>query len=327
MQDAQYWPKRHIKAFLRAIPSDDFRIWDLFCDLKSFYSAPRVVNSFRGDDRLHGNIRFLIERAREVASDPRTRRCVGFGIQPEIVHLNTLFFELAAHLAWNPSLKFDEFLLDFCERRYGPESSKAMLDCWRKVVEACYGRDDFGEAHYPAEDVRPLLRPVWATKRAKAVRLLREALEIALKEAPRRAENPLYNRDIVDIARQYISWLFNHHAGRAWLALYDREPEVLRREAEVLRALLRAQARIAGSCPSYRIKPLLDRIREKWGKGLERVVRDAGMIFAMTEWLIDYQGRDFYNSFVTTTGRGSRYGFRTWQRGLSRKGDRWTGRS
>ena len=108
-----------------------------------------------GNTWMHGDMPKLIRQLRDdVWANPRGRNCRGLFIVPEVVHYNTVYFELAADLQWNPTrVTLEGFLDDYCLRRYGADGAPAMRKALDHLVASVYRTKVVGP---PAYTRRPI---------------------------------------------------------------------------------------------------------------------------------------------------------------------------
>ena len=168
-----YWPKDHVKAFLDACPFDMFIVNDIWADhdpvykeLDYFYGKKwgfSVLHSMGGWTTVHGDLGDLIRRVTEVTNDPKAVNCVNYYFNPEIVHHNTVCFDLGAQLAWQPkSVELNSFVDDYLARRYGAVSGPKMRPAWGELLASVYGNYDFTAPRYqplPSLEIPDTLPP------------------------------------------------------------------------------------------------------------------------------------------------------------------------
>jgi alpha-N-acetylglucosaminidase len=321
--DRGYWPLEDVRDFLNAIPNDMFYVCDIWAESNPIYKELNyfhgkkwgfsVLLCFGGDDYLRGNLADLIRRVKEVAADPKAKNCQVLYINPEIIHYNTLYFELAAKLAWNPQVDLEEFLKDYALRRYGKESQENMVRVLLKLADSIYGQLGGEEALYQH---RLYSLPPPSLNREKVIKDLREAIELALREKGKQKDNPLYQHDLVDILRQYITELFNIHIKKLNLSFQNADKAGFEKEAKVIGHLMDGLEKLLASREDYRIEPIIKKAKKAPGapQDIERKVKDDMFTFAGTPWLLDYQSKDMYElvrfyyrprveAFINTLGK------------------------
>ena len=198
-----------------------------------------VLNTFGNVERLHGDLRDLLRRVQHVVSDPQSRRCTGFYINPESTHHNFLYFDLASELAWDPrGIGVDTFLQRYCVRRYGRGAASAMVEVWKRVADTAYADNleanprpfyhsalpyDGGGADLFADAQRIEARYAQTPR-------LWQALRLAVAARSGLEDNEFFQRDVIDIARTLLGIEFDYHALGAYRA-FTQEADVEALEA------------------------------------------------------------------------------------------------
>jgi alpha-N-acetylglucosaminidase len=311
--DAGYWPPEAVRDFFAQIPPGRAYVCDIWADANPIYRRLdyffghdwgfSVLHSFGGDDQLHGRFADLIARVKDVAADPRANRCVAYYINPEFVQGNPLYFELAAQLGWNPrGITVNRYLQTVARRRYGAAAAPAMVRCLRVLAESVYGPTPGQEPRYQRRIADLVVHPVDVLNTGQTIPALVEALALARKavENGRRAvplaapNDRLYERDVLDLARQLIDELFNQTLLRTQAAFRTGDRAEFDRRAAQLRTLLEAQARLLAARDDFCLAPDLAKVKRQPGDpaALERTIRDPMYTFAGTPWLRDYPSRD-----------------------------------
>jgi alpha-N-acetylglucosaminidase len=303
--------KEDATAFLQQLPDDAFQIWEMPSDLErrapmyeqfDYYAGkPWLVGylySYGGTTMLHGDLADLIRRAQAVAADPRANRCQGLCIEPEAIHHNPIAFDLISRLAWDPSaVNLPAFIADYAKRRYGDAACQGMVRCFGELTSSVYGTPGVTCPLYMvrlnAERFRE--EPFYGIGQARQfLPHLQSALDIALAEEDRVAMRSLWERDLIDIARQFLSDRFNLHAARLAQAFRSGDAAAFRREATAMKNVLASQEMLLSSHNDFCLAPIL----EKAGAlpcappDMEERIRDILTIWAGK--ILDYAHRDYY---------------------------------
>ncbi len=325
--DPFYWSKEVVKEFLECFPKDKLLYYDLACgydpkyqDYNYFHGknwAFGVVHTMGNMNQLHGDMRYLMRKAKEVVADPRAENCIGFFIQPESIHHNTPYFELAARLAWNPEqVDMDDFLLQFARCRYGEDSADNMAAALRKLVDSVYSVNGWHTPLYQVDRTalsvspvaldNPYFQRVFERNGSRFIPALKEALEIGFREQERQEGNRLYRNDLLDISRAYVRELFDYHIVQV-ISAYLKEDEIsLHKEIGVCRALLAAMEDVLSARKDSWLKSEFERalkFKEAYGRetgldqvtddGLKRAIRSCYKGFGWT----NYRRSDIYELF------------------------------
>ncbi|NUQ61259.1 MAG: alpha-N-acetylglucosaminidase C-terminal domain-containing protein [Pirellulales bacterium] len=305
--------RRHedVKAFLEALPADAFQVWEMPSDLVRgppmyqqfdyFGGKPWLVGflyAYGGTTMLHGDLADLVRRAQAAAADPRARMCRGLCIEPEAIHHNPIAFDLISRLAWDPSaVELSEFLEDYAARRYGEAAAPGMVRCFGELLASVYGSPGVECPLYMLRVTRERLQgetPYGVAQARQFLPHLQAALEIALAESDRVGDRGLWQRDLIDIARQFLSDRFDLHAARLAGAFRFKDPGGFRRESESLRAVLASQEMLLSSSDDFCLAPILAKAKSlpNAPADTEERIRDILTIWAGK--ILDYAHRDYY---------------------------------
>jgi len=303
--------KENVKAFLDALPDDGYQVWEMPGDYRSrerqyreldyFHGKPWLFGflySYGGTTMLHGDLADLIRRGREVAEDPRADRCLGMCVEPEAIRHNDVAFDLLSRVGWNPvDLELDSFLSDYTERRYGKESSARMVECFQELTASVYGEPGVDPPLYMLRITSGRLdpaRPYGVDQAKRFLPHLENALRIALGASDRLASSPLYQRDLIDIARQYLSDRFNLHAAQLAAAYRAEDKEAFDREVESLRQILADQEMLLSSSDSFCLAPILAKAKALPGAPADYDERIRDILTVWAGKILDYAHRDYY---------------------------------
>jgi alpha-N-acetylglucosaminidase len=311
------WTKQDVAAFLSPIPSDRYIVNDIWAEANPLYrkfgyfSGKQwgfgVLHSMGGWTTLHGDLGDLIARVQAVSNDPAAKNCVNSYLNPEIIHHNDVYFDLAARLAWNPSnVNVDRYLDDYCARRYARDACPGMRKAWSELLQSVYGHYDY---------TRPLYwdRPLFG-KAPKSIAKLRRfyiphlecALKLALAEAHDLEGNPFYLRDIVDITRQYAAEIYNVHMVELNAAFRAKDRDAFDRHARMLARCLDSTEKILSSHEAFylaseiKMARRLPLCRDSYfysaAKDNGEIVRQryTALGGVKTTTLLDYAAKDMY---------------------------------
>ncbi len=227
-----YWQPYRVKRMLDALPKNlNMVVWDYPAEDEPSYVynsywfhrpwAFIVFNSMAGNTTVHGDIYRIMGNLYRVLCDQRAEKMVGFGWYTEARDYVPFYEDLVLHLAWNPLINLDDFIRDYCERRYRPESVPTMISCHEKMLKTVYGprsnthlTDGFrsvilmnpvywhqlGGHWVPFDELqhrKTILQSHWAP-------ILADALADALSVYDNEQNNPAYIRDLVDLMRSYV---------------------------------------------------------------------------------------------------------------------------
>jgi alpha-N-acetylglucosaminidase len=254
--------------------------------------------AYGGTTMLHGDLADMVRRAQAAAADPRAEKCRGLCIEPESIRHNPIAFDLISRLAWNPSaVELSAFLEDYAERRYGRAAAPGMVRCFRELTASVYGSPGVGCPLYMLRITAERLqgeKPCGVDQARQFLPHLQAALEIALAESDRVGDRALWQRDLIDIARQFLSDRFNLHAARLVGAFRSNDPVAFRRESAALRAVLASQEMLLSSSDDFCLSPILAKAKAlpHSPADMEERIRDILTVWAGK--ILDYAHRDYY---------------------------------
>lgn len=329
--DKAYWPKEHVKAFLDAYPEESLRVWDLWQDyaypspdgklkplydeLDYYFGKPwliGILHSFGGNTSLHGNFDDIQKRIQQAATIPEARNCRGISVQMEVIHHNHLYYDFVSRLGWNPTIDVSRFLDDYAARRYGKAAGPRMRPVLEQLYRTVYTTNDNTTPLYmrrlgiqkssgshggvPASRLRSDGRVGLLTfgQRSAFLPGLREALETALRQSKTLGSSPLYQHDLIDIARQYLGDLFNLHVARLYTAFETRDKAAFEQEAEILRSILRSQQKLLSSSDYFHLTPVLKAALALPGAPADYDQRIKDILTVWADGILDYARRDYF---------------------------------
>lgn len=308
--DREYWTPERRQSFLSAIPEDMLLINDLTGKYKelNYYDGRSwgytVLHAFGGNTQLHGNARDLLADMQRVATEDCGAKCNAFYLSPEIVRHNTFYYDLAARLGWNPrDVKLDDFMRDYALRRWGLGSADRMLECLTELTRSVYGPINPDVVYY---QVLPSMSPKVEryASRCQAVSSLKKALDIALAQPGSLAsDNDCYNRDLVDIGKEYLGSLSTQAYLDLLSAYKNKDRPGFDAAAKRMRASLDGVQEIVSLCRDYCLAEEIARAGKapyKMAPQLAAVdIRGRytlveGRFEAYDDTLLDYARKDMY---------------------------------
>ena len=302
---------QNVKAFLDAMPDGAYQVWEMPSDfsgrerqyrkLDYFHGKPWLFGflyAYGGTTMLHGDLADLILRAREVAGDPKADKCLGMCLEPEALRHNYVAFDLLSRAGWNPEgMELGAFLEDYTARRYGEASAPKMVECFKELTQCVYGQPGVTSPAYMLRINHRYLdakHPHGLGQARQFIPHLQKALRIALEESDRLGDSPLYQHDLIDIARQLSSDLFDLHLARLASAFRAKDPEAFEREAKQLDEILASQQMLLSSSDYFCLVPILAKAMAlpNAPESYDRRIRDVLTVWAGR--IRDYAHRDYY---------------------------------
>jgi len=310
------WPPDMTKEFLDSIPDDAIYIIDTNAEYRPVYKKRNyfygktwgfgVVHALGGETCLHGNLKDIIKRVKKVVNDPEAKNCRYFYINPEAILHNFPYYELCARLAWNPeSVELDSFLKEYALLRYGEKSAPNMLNCLKELGRSVYSTD-YGDPgpyyHYPLGLWEGHFRAKRSAKLSLFIGSMRNALNLALKEKGEQKNNSLYQRDLLDMTREYVGELFSYHLIRMRKAFSSGNKKTFEKEAKSCLYCLDRQEKLLSTDTRYCLLPEVEKQMSRPGIGKEQErklkidytywINDAG--WDKYPWCVDYAKKDLF---------------------------------
>lgn len=318
--DRATWNNDSFKRFLDAIPNDKFLVWDTWSEMHSLYKptdyffgknwAFGALHCFGGNCGIFGDVKDLIRRTQDIATDPKAKNCKQFFLCPEGVPYNSMYFDLATKLAWDPrKVDLKSYLPDFATRRYGQGSVGNMVKCWQELVESVHSTNRYNDAFYlrplgtfPDNPYAVFQRSNFVpdfTERLPYIGHIKKALEYALLEKDRQTGNKLYQHDVVDITKQYLGELFNYHLLQMYRAFAAGNRDSFEHEAKKIGLIMDDLAKIVSTREDYLLQTYLEKALCTPGVGPDtaKKVRDrvTGFDAYQGTWgLWDYNAKDYF---------------------------------
>jgi len=271
--NAAFWDKSAVKAFLSQVPDDKMIVIDLANEsfagwekYEGFYGKPWIystINNYGGNSQIGGNLPFIVSDPAAMLANPKKGNIVGFGISPEGIENNEIVYELLTQMAWtNQKLNVKTNFSDFTKQRYG-KTGDDITDAWMSL---------FG-SRFLTKNEHPLnlyqVRPPYSTN----VNIFEdpgfdEAAEKFVKCSARYSNSLLFKNDLVQVVTQFAGNRVDILLQRA-IQLHD-----LGMASESKRAFDRAfelmvmMDGLTSAIPDQRLERLIENAR-KWGKTAE----------------------------------------------------------
>jgi len=291
MSHPEFWTPERVSTYLSSLQKDAICVlYDDSFDLRPehFYKkynyyeglpwAIGILQSFAGDDQLHGDIPRMIREVQEAASDPKSTNLVGFFLVPELTNAHVMFWHLMAKLAWDPAgITVDSFLQDYCLHRYGEESAERMYEASKMIVKGCYSSSYSGGADviFTINEALYKYKGMIGNKFSfpdekfidgavqdftKKARYMKEGINIALTELERQKGNPLFINDMFYYTKQYLSFVFNIHFLKMHGAYNNADIEQFDKHSEQALKCLTLIEKILSTRPDHSLKAMIDEV-------------------------------------------------------------------
>lgn len=308
--DRKYWTDEQVQAFLGAIPTEMLIVNDIWAEHKPVYKSLDylygknwgfgVLHAFGGNTHMHGDVAGLIKSVQEIAADPKAQRCRSFYVNPEIVRHNPFYFDLAAQMSWDPrGVTPDDYIRDYALRRYGAASASRMTDCLTELSTSVYSRYDHSG---PVYQFSPTTRDTRRfDRRVKWIPSLKKALDIALEESNRQVGNPCYQRDIIDLSKEYLGNVATEAYQNLLKAFEAKDKGAFEAAANRMRTVMDNIEQVVALCPDYYLAEEIGRatqspyrLKPKDAAVDVRARYSVLMDFGHYDTLLDYARKDMF---------------------------------
>jgi alpha-N-acetylglucosaminidase (NAGLU)-like protein len=192
-----------------------YRDWDLYQKFPYIFG---IFHSLEKNSDIHEDYSILTPRLKEAADD---KKCIGLITWSEISHSDTYLLEYFADNSWNPQrVEIEKATEHFCDTRYPLETATAMKPLWSSFLTLSQSLHwGFESVLFREPQFRILtsgslinLTPDLINKLKKDFQKISPGLKNSpevLKElagmADNSFDNPLWRRDVLDIARTIAS--------------------------------------------------------------------------------------------------------------------------
>ncbi|MBQ8839527.1 MAG: alpha-N-acetylglucosaminidase [Bacteroidales bacterium] len=243
------WTPERIEAYLTSFPKERQLLLDYHCEntevwqqTDSFYGVPYIWNylgNFGGNSHLTGSFRVIDERFENALVNGGSNLS-GIGCTLEAMDCNPYVFEYVLEKAWDFSIHHDveAWINAMSDRRTGKVDENAR-QAWQHLANTIYVDERPTGLRQQMLNFRPVFND-WAwTYNSPALDEDTENLRIALDlmlEAD--GSGAAYGFDVTNIARQYLTNVFNAAFRDYEVAVKDGKREDMAAKAELMLRIL-----------------------------------------------------------------------------------------
>ena len=300
------------------IQESDIALCPVFHKKGYFFGKPwfaGVIHAGGAEPAIFGYLSTIIQTVQQqIVRESMAKHCIGFFAVPESRCHNFAFYNCIAELAWNPmQVVLGDYLRRFAVARYGPEYGQHLIPMVYTLNASVYN------TAIPDAQNRPFYRlmayrwtgdPVSQEEMmAKQEPDVHSALVSLVNEADSLSASPLYRRDLVDLAKQYLGLRCDSYKNRvvetahALQTAKGEEEETARKELDMwagkLEAAMMMQAKLVGSIPYYRLRTY-EEMALRWPQAaknddnLKKIRKDRTILLSEENWstLLDYWSED-----------------------------------
>jgi alpha-N-acetylglucosaminidase len=297
-----YWSNARADALVSKVPQDRMIILDLatteFEVWKTQPALPKtgwifnLLHNYGQNTALQGDLARIEQTVNRTLRDPKRGKLLGAGLTMEGIDQNPIVYELMTDLMW-PSRSFDldRWLAGYVDARYGDFSPSAQ-EAWRSLVKMVYSGDNaWGKVSWRG---RPNANRIGQP--SGDFKLLAANLRKLLADAPRFANNPRYQRDLVDFTKTWLGGLADVQLSGA-LGLAKEKPAASREHRKAFFEILAMIDQVMACRPEHRLSTWINSART-WGNTRDekdQMERNARM--QVTVWggpyLADYANKEW----------------------------------
>lgn len=309
--ERDYWKAPEVGALLSKVPDGRMVILDLSCEQYEVWRAQPAVakkgfiyctlHNFGQNTGLGGDLQGYVDKAQKArAARSAQNNLLGFGLTPEGIDNNPVVYELMTDAMWtHPALGREErysdtntWLAAYARSRYGldlPETRKA----WSLMHEALYSKDS--PWYHDAWRGRPGRgrrgRPI------RQMRLLEEALPLMLEAAPKLKNNPLFQRDLVDLCKTWLGGIADREALAAIETWQSKPSEFALHKADFFELLDDIDS-VMATRPEHRLTTWLAQAKQWGATAGEKRLMERNARMQITAWdgkgvLTDYANKEW----------------------------------
>lgn len=327
------WTPERIEAYLTSFPKERQILLDYHCEhtevwreTESFYGVPYIWNylgNFGGNSHLNGSFRVIDERF-ETSLTNGGDNMTGIGCTLEAMDCNPYVFEYVLEKAWDFELhrNVDSWVRALAERRTGKADENAYM-AWETLLNTIYVDDRPSALKQQMLNFRPVFND-WAwTYNSPAldedIANLRTALDYLLEAD---GSGVSYSFDVANIARQYLTNVFNAGFRDYEIAVKEGKRDVMDEKSALMLGILEDLEAITATQEYFLAGKWIEDARS-WGTTEEEELfyeREARNI--ITTWA--GKGHQSLNDYARRTCNGliSSYYKPRWERFFKAVADR-----
>lgn len=144
--DRKHWSNPRIDAYVNAVPQNKMILLDYFAEntevwktTNSYFGQPYLwcyLGNFGGNTMLCGNLREVGKRI-ETAYRQGGQNFAGIGSTLEALDVNPLMYEYVLEKAWNSSMKDEQWINAWADRRIGYHNEN-YRNAWQELLNKVY---------------------------------------------------------------------------------------------------------------------------------------------------------------------------------------------
>ena len=149
VNEAYFWHKEQVEAYLSGVPNDGMIILDLFTEYSPVWSKFEnyfgkkwiwcTLHNFGGNPGMWGNLTHLLQRPQEDINNSNGTM-IGIGITMEAIEQNYVVYEAVLENKWLDGKVEDisKWVEDYSSRRYGEDNIDQVKEAWEIMKQNIY---------------------------------------------------------------------------------------------------------------------------------------------------------------------------------------------
>lgn len=308
--DAKFWDNDSVKALLAGVPDDRLMIIDYGNDIlpkekdkyspnqwkvhSAFYGKQWIngmAHTFGGNNNVKGNLPWMTTQPAEVLESSAKGNLVGWGICPEGIENNEVVYELLTDIGWSSKkIDLDEWLADYCQRRYGAYPP-AMKQAWQLLLQSAYS--DHIWMTKQGWQAEPSLEPKAAGVDSGPT--FQKAIELFLSCSSQLGTNEFYRNDLIELVVQSAGGSVDRQLTKAGDDCKAKRIDSGYEKAQAALEMMRRMDALMNLRPDRRLETWLSSARKWASKDDEAEYYDRNARRLITVWgwpeLSDYASR------------------------------------
>jgi len=294
----EYWTPDRTAALFDSVPdgrlivldqaTEELEVWREQPTIREKGWIFGVVHNYGQNTHLHGDLQGLADRAQAAITDAEHGNMLGMGIMPEGIDQNPIVYELLTDIMWSAErIDVSSWIKGYARSRYG-SCPEGVAQAWRLLQESVYGSPG-----------SPTLRLSWRSRPGDQPILPRfdvakvgEAARCLESAAKTLGSNPLFRRDLVDVAKTWLGGL----ADAALHAALTSNVQVNEDQTRFL-GILRDLDRLMAALPEHRLSTWLASARSMATNSRDADLFERNARMLVTVWggpfLFDYAAREW----------------------------------
>ncbi|HLK14579.1 MAG TPA: alpha-N-acetylglucosaminidase TIM-barrel domain-containing protein [Fimbriimonadaceae bacterium] len=298
--DPGFWKEPETAAFLGGVPDDRMVLLDLAGDQAEIWRQSaafrrkryiwNLLHGFGGATPLFGDLELVAQRPIAAVTDSRRGGFAGMGLTMEGINENAAVYELMCDTMWRDTpVDPVAWMRAYLASRYGTTEAVAAPTA-DGIRTSFYTKNEGGDGtpHYQSRPGAKVV-PGPSTRKAEFRALVEQML--ALPEEVHK--QPLFRRDLIDVAKRYSAEVIDDRILESIAAAKKHEPEEAAIQKRFDDLMLDLDA-LLDTAPQYRLSNWISDARHAAGNG---EVMENGARLQVTVWggkeLFDYAAKEW----------------------------------